>query len=214
MNFTAIILIVSFLSTLNYYYANGEMDIETFDSIMDSVSEQLNNVKIPDFEIGFQKLVFHGKIKIYNINVSGLDTIRRVGNVTMVTNSDGNTNIEAKIALGFLRFTGSSVVQVMGIGPRHDFKGSIAYIESSAKLTLKRDGKMILNQFKLHDLDDTSLKLNGPLLTIDFITNTALRLVLANFTSSIKWILERVLTRVISSKVSDQKFIDSLLNGS
>lgn len=208
------ILVVSFLLSHLSSFSYAQLDSETFDSIISDVGKHLSNVKLPDFEVGFQKYLFHGKIKVYNVNVTGLDTIRRVGNVIMEPNNDGGTKIEVKIALGFLRFSGSSKVQFMGIGPRHDFKGNVAYVESSAKMTLDRHGKMILNDFKLHDLDDTSLTLEGPLLTVDFITNTALKVVLSNFTSSIKWVLERVLTRVISNKISDQKFIDSLLNGS
>ena len=200
------------LSCLSILPCKAQLDADTFDSIISSVARNLSHVQLPDFEVGFKRYIFHGRIKVFNINVSGLDTIRRSGPVTMETNSDGDTKIEVKVALGFLRFSGSSKVQFMGIGPSRGFKGSVAYIDASTKLTLLRDGRMVLNEFKLKDLDDTSLTLEGPLITVDFITNTALKLVLSNFTNSIKWVLERVIARVISNKVSDQEFIDTLLN--
>ena len=200
------------LSYLSILSCKAQLDADTFDSIISSVARNLSHVQLPDFEVGFKRYIFHGRIKVFNINVIGLDTIRRSGPATMETNSDGDTKMEVKVALGFLRFSGSSKVQFMGIGPSHDFKGSLAYVDASTKLTLLRDGKMVLNEFRLKDLDDTSLTLEGPLITVDFITNAALKLVLSNFTNSIKWVLERVLTRVISNKVSDQEFIGTLLN--
>jgi len=197
---------------------------EKFDNFLRTALKEHENelepVKIP--KQGFN---IHQSVGLFNITgeatlndmlLAGLESTRRIGDASLVTLATTDHELKVRLALGILHYQGLSRVLFMGVGPQRKFKGRVVHVEGDLVISLDGIKKQpTLKSLTLHELQGLTFEWDAPNSIFaslsDAVANRVISASLNNLQRTLKFVMQRVLTKVLGNAVVSATDLKNLL---
>lgn len=213
-----LVTLTSFASAFNQTLLNVQVN-EAFDAALNDAmtthGARIDPYYVPDQVLSFERkyavVNFRGTAKLHNIELDGLGNIQRKGNAHLYKNRT-HSQITTTLGLPVLFFIADAEVSFMGIGPKRHFYGQID--ESTIETTVSYDPRIetiSLLSFKLSDLKGLRLKVDGPGLVTDAVSNLILSNTVALFKRVFRYLIQQTLSRALRASVSESEILKHIM---
>ncbi|XP_076317076.1 mite allergen Lep d 7-like [Tachypleus tridentatus] len=192
--------------------ANNFIDI-MIANIKEELAHDLNPYRLPEKSISFEQEIFQlplrGQATLYDGYLTGLDTLHRAGDCTILKN-DNIVNITVSLGMGVMSCSYKVSVAFMNRGRTVDIIGRLGY--ASVKMNVIHDsllGENHLQDFTLDQLNGLTISVKG-LGPLSFVLNKLSSAVLILFEGLVKNIVEWTLRPIVKTKIMnyDLSFLD------
>lgn len=180
--------------------------------------DEIEPLQTADQAVGFDRKVgplrVSGEVKLQNITLAGLSTLRRSGESSLSRTRYGNVELKVKLALGVLNYKTLGRVRFLGFGTGAEYTGRIEHIELEAVVHYHAPTEeLYIKFFKLHELEGLTLKYKGPgpLGLLNAVSNQVIKATLAVFRPLFRLSIERASLRFLREAIRDSTFLKDIM---
>lgn len=203
------------LLSVALHVANGQNFNNMFDqTVSESIKENMAEIEpliVPDLSdmLGNNHQRARGGIRMSNVRLHGLSSIRRSGDASM-TQGNGGTLINLKLAVSNIRFEGNAQSSFIGFRSGRDVNGRISHMDMAVKTLLKEDGTMTILDLKLNELHGLTMRIVGRRTGFHELLNSAFRGLSVMFRGTIKRKVESAMHKVINKVLQNPKLAEMI----
>jgi hypothetical protein len=190
-----------------------------FDGVLNDAMAKFGKTVDPYFvsdkQYGFKSRIafvtFQAKAKLHNIVLDGVANIQRKGDAILTKNKTASV-VTANLFLPVMFFNADSEISFMGLGPRRHLYGQLD--DTTIKATIHYDPRIetvYLVDFKITKLANIRLKVDGPGLIRDAVSNLFIGNTVSLFQRVFHYLVEKVMSRTLTNVVTESEILKHIM---
>ena len=183
--------------------------------------EEWSPLKLENYTVKFEKPVGFGILKtnvtgvasLNNITLSGLTTIKRVGDAFLAKTKYGNTEMKVTLAIGPLNLNINGLASLLGASAKMAAEGKVDVVEASATLHFHpKTEEVYVKDFSLGQLKGLNVKVTKyPLFFTRLVMNQFIKVSLNTLNPVIKFAISKSGVTLLQDVVVDNDFIKQIM---
>lgn len=214
------VLLLSLTTVLVFGQAPSHQDVNAaFDQVLNKAMTRYGKTIDPYYvtekSIGFStKLAFikwRARAHLDKIVLDGLGNIHRQGDAILTKNKTA-TILTAHLYLPVLFFNANSELSLMGFGPRRHLYGQLddTKIEATIHYDPRIESVYLVN-FKIKELKNIRLKIDGPGLVQNAVSNIFVSNTVVVFQRLLRRVVEKGISHVLSKVVAESLILKHIM---
>lgn len=188
----------------------------TLAGIMEENKADFNPLVVPDMARGItvhsiirDKEVLTGLL-LSHLKLYGVSSLKRTGDVSMTTVSNGGTRASLKFAIRRVKFEGTAHAKILGLGTSRSFEGQVGHLDAKVTINFSSKGKPSVSEVTLNELEGIELRLKEWWLPSSMIFNLKVKAITRLAKTIVKISVEIAMRRILVRVLENERFMDMI----